>query len=76
MGKASRSRSIHWRRIITLKKSVKQIKAKTKIDQSGGTVFVHGEYWNAVSEKIIKKDAQVRVISVKEMILKVEAVES
>lgn len=50
--------------------------AKTKIDQSGGTVFVHGEYWNAVSEKLIKKDAQVRVISVKEMILKVEVVES
>ncbi len=50
--------------------------AQTKIDQSGGTAFVHGEYWNAVSEKPIKKDAQVRVIHVKEMVLKVEAVES
>lgn len=50
--------------------------AKTKIDQSGGTVFVHGEFWNAVSDTAIKKDARVRVISVKAMILKVEFVES
>lgn len=50
--------------------------AKTKIDQSGGTVFVHGEFWNAVSDTVIKKDARVRVVSVEAMILRVEFVES
>jgi membrane-bound serine protease (ClpP class) len=50
--------------------------AKTKIDQSGGTVFIHGEFWNAVSDTAIKKDAQVRVVSVDSMTLKVEFVES
>jgi membrane-bound serine protease (ClpP class) len=50
--------------------------AKTKIDQSGGTAFVHGEFWNAVSDTVIRKDAQVRVVRVDAMTLKVELVES
>ena len=50
--------------------------AKTDIKPSGGTIFVHGEYWNAISDKSIKKDGEVKIIDVKEMILKVEPVES
>ncbi len=50
--------------------------AKTDIKPSGGTVFVHGEYWNAMSDKLIKKGSGVKVIDVKEMVLKVEPVGS
>jgi membrane-bound serine protease (ClpP class) len=50
--------------------------ARTDIKPSGGTIFVHGEYWNAISDKSIKKDVEVKIIDVKEMILKVEPVES
>jgi len=50
--------------------------ARTDIKPSGGTIFVHGEYWNAISDKSIKKDVEVKIIAVKEMILKVEPVES
>jgi membrane-bound serine protease (ClpP class) len=45
--------------------------AKTVIDASGGSVFIHGEYWNAVSEKKIEKDRGVEVIDVKNMTLMV-----
>ncbi|MEO0137865.1 MAG: nodulation protein NfeD [candidate division WOR-3 bacterium] len=48
--------------------------ASTDIDINGGTVFVHGEWWNAVSEKPIKKDAKVKVIGAEGMVLKVEEV--
>ncbi|TET61749.1 MAG: nodulation protein NfeD [Candidatus Stahlbacteria bacterium] len=50
--------------------------ARTDIKPSGGTIFVHGEYWNAISDKSIKKDGEVKIVDVKEMILKVEPVES
>lgn len=49
--------------------------AKTDIKISGGTIFVHGEYWNAISDKLVKKDVTVKVIDVKEMTLKVEPIE-
>jgi membrane-bound serine protease (ClpP class) len=48
--------------------------AKTDIGEDGGTVFIHGEYWNAISDTPIKSEQKVRVISVKAMVLKVEAV--
>ena len=47
--------------------------AKTDITASGGTVFVHGEFWNATSDLTIKEGQRVRVLSVKEMVLQVEA---
>ena len=50
--------------------------AKTDIKPSGGTVFVHGEYWNAVSDKSIKKGSKVKIIDVEEMVLRVELTES
>lgn len=50
--------------------------ARTDIKPSGGTVFVHGEFWNAVSDSKIKKGSKVRVIEVKEMILRVKTIDS
>lgn len=50
--------------------------AKSDIEPSGGTVFVHGEFWNAVSDQKIKKGSKITVIAVKEMILKVELLKS
>ena len=47
--------------------------AKTDINPDGGTVFVHGEFWNALSDAAIKEGSKVRVVAVKEMVLQVEA---
>ncbi|UCD05820.1 MAG: nodulation protein NfeD [candidate division WOR-3 bacterium] len=49
--------------------------AKTDIKDDGGTVYVHGEFWNAASEKLIKRGQQVRVIGVEGMTLKVEVMD-
>ena len=49
--------------------------AKTDVKEDGGTVYVHGEFWNAASEKLIKRGQQVRVIGVEGMTLKVEAMD-
>ena len=48
--------------------------AKTVVNADGGSVFVHGEFWNATSDMPIKTGQKVRVVSVKAMVLKVEAV--
>ena len=50
--------------------------ARTDVKIGGGTVYVHGEFWNAVSDKPIKKGKKVRVVSVDGMTLKVEIVDS
>jgi membrane-bound serine protease (ClpP class) len=47
--------------------------ASTDIYQEG-KVFVHGEYWNARSTALIEKGAQVRVVSVKNMVVEVEKI--
>ncbi len=39
---------------------------------SDGTVYVHSEYWNAVSQTPIAKGTKVVVVSVDKMILTVE----
>jgi membrane-bound serine protease (ClpP class) len=49
--------------------------AKTDVKEDGGTVYVHGEFWNAASEKLIKKGQQVRIIGVEGMTLKVEVMD-
>ena len=46
---------------------------KTSVHAEGGTVFVHGEFWNAISDTPIKAGQKVRVVSVSAMVLKVEA---
>lgn len=50
--------------------------AKTDIKLEGGTVFAHGEFWNAISDRTIKKGQKVRVVAVKNMILTVESIGS
>lgn len=47
---------------------------KSEVNSKGGTVFVHGEFWNAVSDKPIKKGVKVKVIGSQGMVLKVEEI--
>ena len=47
---------------------------KTPVHTSG-SVFVHGEFWNAFSETPIGEGADVRVVSVEGMKIKVEALD-
>jgi len=37
-----------------------------------GKIFIHGELWNAVSDKVIPRGAQVRVVAVEGLCLRVE----
>jgi len=46
--------------------------ARTKITPKGGTVFVHGELWKAISDEDIEKGTKVKVIGVKGLTLKVK----
>jgi len=48
--------------------------ARTKVNENGGTVFVHGEYWTAVSDQPVDKDHRVKVVEVKGSVLKVEKI--
>jgi membrane-bound serine protease (ClpP class) len=45
--------------------------ARTEIGPGGGRVFVHGELWKAVSDATIPKDAEVEVVAVEGLLLKV-----
>jgi membrane-bound serine protease (ClpP class) len=47
--------------------------ARTPLSPSG-TVFLHGEYWNAESEVPVEKGGQVRVVSVEGLKLHVSPV--
>ncbi len=47
--------------------------ARTEITSSSGKVFVHGEWWNAISEKTIPTDSKVIVESIDGSTLKVKA---
>jgi membrane-bound serine protease (ClpP class) len=49
--------------------------ANTDVNPDGGTVYVHGEFWNAASDKLIKRGKKVRVAGVEGMTLKVEVIE-
>ncbi len=44
---------------------------KTEINPEG-KIFVHGEYWNAISEEVIQPEEKVRVVEVDGLTLKVE----
>jgi membrane-bound serine protease (ClpP class) len=44
------------------------------VDPGGGEVFVHGEYWRARSQAPIQAGAQVRVVAVEGLTVRVEAV--
>jgi membrane-bound serine protease (ClpP class) len=45
--------------------------ARTPIGDSG-SVFVHGEHWNAYSDEPVAADSKVRVVAVEGMTLKVQ----
>ena len=47
--------------------------ARTEITPKEGKVFVHGEWWNAVSDATIPEGSKVVVESIKNFILKVKA---
>lgn len=47
--------------------------ARTNIFQEGGKVFVHGEWWQAVSEEAIQAGTRVRVLAAVDLTLKVES---
>jgi membrane-bound serine protease (ClpP class) len=44
--------------------------------ETGGKVFVHGEYWNATAREKIEAGAKIRVSAVKDMQVEVERAES
>jgi len=46
--------------------------ARTDIDSRQGKVFVHGEWWNAVSDGLIPAGTRVRVEAVENLLLKVK----
>jgi membrane-bound serine protease (ClpP class) len=46
--------------------------AKSVIGPDSGSVFIHGEYWKAVSEVQIEPNTKIRVVGVNGMELKVE----
>jgi len=50
----------------------KTVDALSQIDSQGGKVFVEGEYWNAVSDEVIKKDEPVEIVGVEGLTLKVK----
>ena len=50
--------------------------ARTGIDADGGSVFIHGEYWNACSDVVVKKGSKVKVVEISNMVLKVEQVKT
>ena len=47
--------------------------ARTAISGDKGTAFIAGAHWNAVSDRDIAPGARVKVVAVKQMTLKVEA---
>lgn len=49
--------------------------ARSEITSDSGKVFVHGEWWNAVSDETIPEGARVKVESLENFILKVSLVD-
>jgi membrane-bound serine protease (ClpP class) len=48
--------------------------AKSRIDEGGGRVFVHGEWWDATSDDPIPEGAKVEVIESKNLSIKVRKI--
>jgi membrane-bound serine protease (ClpP class) len=48
---------------------------KKTVGPNGGSVFIHGEYWNAIADENIKPSSKIRVVDVMGMEVKVEKVE-
>jgi membrane-bound serine protease (ClpP class) len=50
----------------------KTVAALSRIDASGGRVFIEGEHWNAVSETPIESGQTIEVIGIEGLTLKVK----
>ena len=50
----------------------KTVAAKSRIDSSGGQVFIEGELWNAVSETPVDAGQNVEVTGIEGLTLKVK----
>ena len=50
----------------------KTVAALSRIDSTGGKVFIEGEHWNAVSNAVIKKDDLVEITGIDGLTLKVK----
>ncbi|MGQ9706029.1 MAG: NfeD family protein [bacterium] len=48
--------------------------ARTDITKEGGKIFLHGEIWSAISDRLIKSGTKVKVIAKKGMVLLVEKI--
>jgi len=48
------------------------VNALSRIDSQGGKVFIEGEYWNAISDAVIKKDEPVEIVAIEGLTLKVK----
>lgn len=48
--------------------------AKTDIDAMGGKVFLHGEWWNAVSDRPISAGSKVQVEKIHDLVLTVKSI--
>ena len=44
----------------------------TRVDRTGGRVFIEGEYWNAISEMPIESGQSAEIISIEGLTLKVK----
>lgn len=49
--------------------------ARTDIDSRSGKIFIHGEWWNAVSDTPIPAGSKVEIVSRKNFVLKVRSIE-
>ena len=49
---------------------------KTRVDNQGGQVFVHGEIWKAVCSRPLPPGIKVKVVGVKGLLVEVEPLES
>ncbi len=50
----------------------KVVTALTPIDSRGGSIFIEGEYWNAVSDTPIEKGEVAEIATVQGLTLKVK----
>jgi membrane-bound serine protease (ClpP class) len=50
----------------------KRVEVIERVNEHGGRVFVNGEYWNAVCDKVIEKGKIAEIVSVKGLTLTIK----
>lgn len=60
---------------ITGKESMvgKRAEVTNRVDQSGGKVFVNGEYWNAISDDVIEEGEQCEIVEIEGLTITVQS---